>query len=131
MLSACHKYEDGPIFSLKTKKNRVSQSWVLDQAFKNESDTITTSIHLSVTFKKDGDVTYVDTVYTNENIMEQRVRQGAWQFTNNDAAITMVIQNPDGTADAKYWYILRLATDQLWVREQVGNDYYQYNFKVQ
>ena len=124
-LSSCHKYEDGPLFSFKSAKARVSYDWKLTAAFKNEVDTVTNLTHFGVKLDKSDAVTYTDTI--TDSMQHVNIYAGTWQLTNSDANIAMVL-NPPGTAQiVKIWYILRL-DDELWVREQIGSDYFEYHF---
>lgn len=49
---SCKKYEEGPLISLRSKTVRLSNSWILENFFKNGSKN-NSIIKAQVVFKKD------------------------------------------------------------------------------
>jgi len=117
----CKKYEEGPAFSLLTKKARVVGKWEF------EINPNTNTIYWGSS--------YVGTSLFNEDIVEftkdmkvlwNDVDYGSWRFDDDKENI---ILHP-GSSDL-YWYILRLKNNELWVYISSGAtpDTWEYHFK--
>jgi len=53
--TACQKYEEGPIFSLRSKKARVANTWEIDKATEDGKDVTANYDQYELKFKVDGD----------------------------------------------------------------------------
>ncbi len=125
--ASCNKYDEGPAFSLRTKKSRVTNNWVIDLAQRNGTDA-TAQTRISVSIKDDGSVTYKDTVntLTGDSII---VAKGLWEFDQKGENLLLVFSESEGgVTDAKVWYILRLTGNELWVNQDTGEDLFRYQF---
>lgn len=117
-LTACNKYEDGPKLSLRSKKERVANTWVIEKAIRNGNDVTDEYEIYTLTTSKDGDAKLNATIVfggftytTNTN--------GTWEFSSNKEKLIFDYENDD--ADNTY-QILRLKEDELWIRELGGED---------
>lgn len=133
ILSACKKYEDGPFISFRSRKERVANTWVYKDVFRNDTN-ITAEIQNSnnildnpyYTFTKDGGLTigFVNTPAIG-------TIPGTWEFTDKDEKMKLTI--PILSQEIN-WKILRLKEEELWVAtepDSIGKDKYEYHFKPQ
>ena len=80
--AACRKYEEGPAFTLLTKKNRLCQTWHFDYA--TGSDSIVDQVTFEeFEFKKNGDFVIDGAVVAH------------WEFVNDKENISLDF--PDGS----------------------------------
>ncbi len=114
-LTACNKYEDGPKISLRSKKERVANTWVIEKAIRNGNDVTDEYTIYTLTTSKDGDAKLNAAVtgsftYTTD---------GTWEFNSNKENLIFDYEN--NNADNTY-QILKLKEDELWIREVGGED---------
>ena len=79
--SSCKKYEDGPSFSLRSKKERLSNNWKINKYFVGDVDKTDayTAIHNKqiFTISKSGLYTLS---YDSSSVI--KVDQGIWRFAD-------------------------------------------------
>lgn len=83
IFSGCAKYEDGPAFSLSTKKSRLVGDWTLARY---DGDKVSTPWVKS--FMSDGTFKEVITIVTGNVEYE-----GKWEFSENKEMIYVTVQN--------------------------------------
>ena len=127
-LSSCGKYEDGPAFSLASKKSRVVNTWVIDKEFHNGQEvTLTADDKDDYTeFTKDGKmkVTWVSG-------SQSTTFEGTWEFDDSkEHLITKFTYSLYGTqtTTTTSYKILRLKSNEMWLEEQDGSDTYKYYY---
>lgn len=121
-LTSCKKGTDDPVISLKTRNDRITNTWELLKYEKNgetqdlEGTTYTYVIrdNGSVTRTVEGDIFGFPTS-TESN--------GTWSFINDDEDLRL-----DFSSETTIYNIQRLATKELWLREVNGSDVYTYYF---
>lgn len=101
-LSGCKKYEDGPGFSLSSKKSRISADWEFKKVIYSSIDVTSEYIGSSWEMKKDGDFKFI----TNNDI-----ESGTWEFVLGKEAL---IFNYSGAYTERY-NIKRLTSKELWI----------------
>lgn len=120
-ITSCKKYEDGPAFSLMSKKARLSNIWKVDTYYLNGVDK-TTQYRQKVTREK-------LVIYQSGNfefselsswIWSVPYTTGVWKFINDKEGLEMTSDN--STVKTKTYKILRLKNKQLWLEEQVSSD---------
>ncbi len=105
---SCKKYEDGPTFSLASKKGRVAGDWTVEKAtYTSGGSTVDVTEDLKSevekwSFTKDGDFTI-----SGDGMSET----GTWEFDDDKENIIITI---DG--DTWTWEIKRLKSKELWVK---------------
>lgn len=114
VMGACSKYEDGPSFSLKSKKSRLSGEWVVDSYTYNGvemKDTLLNQLGANyvLEIEKDG-------VYRTEGAYPD---QGTWEL-GEDGDDVRFLSNASGSVEISY-RILRLASKELWMRHTATN----------
>ncbi len=106
----CKKYEEGPIFSLRSKKERLANTWKVAQWLENGVDktndfnnifngyvmTINKENTYSLTYKAFGIIPYSES--------------GSWYFNTNKTSVTFKNNNNNTST----WKILKLMEKELW-----------------
>ncbi len=119
--SSCGKYEDGPAFSLASKKSRLVNVWQLDKTFHNGTEVTLTADDKDdyIEFLKDNKlkITYVS---GSQSISVE----GTWEFDDKKENIITKI-NFSGITSQDTSKVLRLKSNELWVEEKSGNDIYK------
>lgn len=116
--SSCGKYEEGPAFSLASKKSRLVNVWQLDKAFVNGQEiTLTADDKDDYTeFTKDNEL---KVTWTSQG--QTVTVEGRWEFDDKKENIitefSIMGQTVKDTAR-----ILRLKSNELWVETKNGND---------
>lgn len=135
---SCGKYEEGPAFSLLTKKSRLSGTWEISEVRQNGTlieELNTSELIVEITFEKDNTGKYEFFAMFFTNRIKFFDAEFAWEFTSDkeDLKITIdestinIIQIGEDqfefetdefvdffNMEAK---ILRLTKDELWLEE--------------
>ncbi len=114
-ISSC-KYEDGPFISLRSKKERVANVWVIDKAYNNGDDETSNYDQYELDLNKDGDAKLTSN-YTSGGFTFSFSTEGNWVFENKKNDIRLDFDDDD--ADQVY-EILRLKEKELWLKEKGG-----------
>jgi hypothetical protein len=101
-VSSCGKYEDGPKFSLLTKKSRVAGDWNVKSI---GSEVFQNGYSLSMTFDKDGSMSYK---YSYGTYSYSYV--GTWDFSSDKE--NLVINSAGGIDTLE---IKRLKNKEMWL----------------
>jgi len=117
LATACKKYEDGPTLSLRSKKERIANSWRISEATRDGDDVTNGYDQYELTLTKDGDATLV-VRYDFGDFEFSAETDGTWTFSDNKQELRLDFENDD--SDATY-QILRLTEDELWLRQE-GED---------
>ena len=107
MFIGCSKYEDGPAFSLLTKKARITNTWKIEK-YVYDNGTSTTDVD-------EGKMTLNKDMSANVSFGTGGISlAGTWEFINDKEGIriTFTIFNSTSTKD---YTILRLKSKELWV----------------
>lgn len=114
--TSCKKYEDGPAVSLIPKKERVANTWQIEQAWNDGEDVTDNYDQYELQMLTDGDARLV-AIYTWGDLTFEYETDGTWNFENNKEEIKLDFEDDD--ADNTY-QILRLKETELWLREKGG-----------
>jgi hypothetical protein len=111
MVASCGKYEEGPGFSLRTKKARLAGEWDYVEYVDADGTVTADNDDDYVTFDKDGTYKYTSGS-TSIN--------GTWEFVNDKEKIrvTFTSGNTSISDDAT---ILRLTNKELWMKDDNGD----------
>jgi hypothetical protein len=102
ILSSCGKYDDGPMLSLRTRTERIANTWQVDNYKINGNDYTSLVAGYTETYKKDGDYMYNWGGFNGT---------GYWEFTSKDAEVSITgITNQS----PRTLVILRLTEKELW-----------------
>ncbi|MAW21693.1 MAG: hypothetical protein CMD16_04800 [Flavobacteriales bacterium] len=117
-ISGCKKYEDGPMFSLLTKKQRLTGEWEAKKVIVDGVNQINqNNMELELEFDSDGDFKLKSTYdYTYTNYYGQTTTYtynnqvtGDWEFSNDKEEIELEYDE-GGRED---WEITRLTNKEL------------------
>lgn len=100
--TSCGKYEDGPSFSLSSKKGRVINTWKIEKHFDIPTGQDHSSNDESIEFKKDGTYIWTEGTYSFT---------GTWNFASHKEDIVLTY---DGYSDVDVCPILRLTKKEFW-----------------
>ena len=113
---SCKKYEDGPLLSLRSKKERVANTWKIFAAYEDGQDVSDNYDQYEIEFDISGDAR-LEATYTFSNVTYSTETDGTWEFNNDKENISIDME--DDSADETY-QILKLKEDELWLRELGG-----------
>ena len=120
---SCGKYEEGPGFSLLSKKNRITNTWILSKVEVNGLDETpsSSSYTMKITLKEDETVTAEYTVFTLPYTIT-----GTWAFNSDKSAL--ILTDNTGTSTNT---IVRLTNKEMKLREISNGDTTTNTFVVQ
>jgi hypothetical protein len=105
---SCGKYEDGPFFSILSKKQRLDGIWSLVLVLNNDVDVTTVyPADQGYTFDKNGSFKKVSNGVTTS---------GTWEFNDDKSEIYITIDN---SPNADAYHILRLTNKHLWWKRTI------------
>jgi hypothetical protein len=123
MYTSCKKYEEGPAFSLRSKKARVVGKWKVEKAFNNGNDITSTVnvINPRYEFKKNGDLIVTITFFGVSD-------SETWKWEFNDDKERIISIEPNGNKEELQ--ILRLKNKELWVKNTKDTDIDEIHFAL-
>ena len=116
--SSCSKYEEGPKLAFSSKKSRLVGEWKLTKQTLNGTDNNLTNVTTTLSIKDDATF-YYKIAYSVLGIPYTVDYNGKWEF-NSDK--TQVLFTEDGQTSITNQTIVKLASDELKLREIDGND---------
>ena len=119
LFSGCKKYEEGPSFSLSSKKSRLTNTWKFVKVFDvTTSEDLTADFEGStMEFQKDGTINLVENGMTETD---------TWKFTSDKEEIAISL----ASGGSIIWKIRKLAGKEFWFRDDVGTtDSYEYQLE--
>ena len=125
---ACNPYEYGPNVSLRTKKGRISNDWVVDIVKKNG---IPLSAIPDVEYKmvKDGSINKTEVLMSSAGTDSVVTKSGLWEFDNDAENVIVLFADRYGITESHIWRILKLTKDEFWYEEVDSIDLYEYRLK--
>jgi hypothetical protein len=121
---SCKKGEDDPAVSLRTRKDRFTNTWLLTKYEKNGASqslsgaTYTYDVHNNGTLTR----TVEGAVF---GFPTRTVSDGTWEFINDEEDVRITIEG-----DATIYNVQRLASNELWLKRTDGNDIHVYYFET-
>lgn len=107
---SCNKYPEGPAFSLRTRTQRVANTWKVENYKVNNDDYTSLVADYTETFSKDGNYSYSWGSFAGT---------GTWNFENKDAEIQL---NGISNQSSHRLIILKLEEKTFWYYYMDGND---------
>lgn len=117
LLVSCKKYEEGPLISLSSKKERASNTWRVERANQNGTDKTNEYHNWRLTLTKEGYYLY----YSVGNTSVSLNFTGTWEFTENGKYITAEIRDLSGNSIIKVYRVLKLKENELWIVDTTEN----------
>ena len=111
-ISSCGKYEDGPGFSLLSKKARVAGDWKVKSIGTQVMGSSNYSINMS--FEKSGSLTSSFT-YSYAGYSYTDSYTGSWDFLSDKEQLAL---NIDG--DVQLFEIKRLKNNEMWLDDDIS-----------
>lgn len=108
----CTKYEDGPGFSLKTKKARITNTWKMEKYVYDNGTSTTDVDEGKMTLNKDMSASM--SIGTGGFSIS-----GTWDFIDDKGGVRLTF-NVLNTTTNKEYTILRLKSKELWVYDKDG-----------
>lgn len=108
--TSCSKYEEGPNFSLRTKKARLAGDWDLVEYIDADGISTQDTNDDYISFNRNGTGTVNYQGYTIP---------GGWEFTDNKRRLRIFYLDLTDT-----YIILRLTNDELWLKSPDGDGSY-------
>jgi len=120
--TACKKGSDDPLVSLKTRKDRFTNTWTLSKYEKNATVQDLNGTTYTYQVKNDGTLTQTieGTIF---GFPTKSTRQGTWSFQNDDEDVKITI-----SGDIVIYNIQRLASKELWLKNTEGANTHVYYF---
>jgi hypothetical protein len=114
--SGCKKYEEGPAFSLRSKKDRVVGKWKVEKYLENGTDQTSslTSLNLRIEFKKDGKAIQSSSSPTSGTFSEEF----RWEFDDKKEKLIFIFNS----GEKNEFKILRLKHKELWLKQSNGTN---------
>lgn len=109
-LQGCKKYEEGPFLSLKTKTERVSNTWKIERVWNDVLDFTEFYTGFNHTFTSEGYYFYHPSAGTSGNNIS-----GTWYFGNNQEEIVIESFDQDGVKIFTVYTIKKLKENELWM----------------
>ncbi len=113
---SCNKYPDGPAFSLRTRTQRVANTWKIENYTVNGDDYTSLVSDYVETYSKDGNYSYSWGSFAGT---------GNWHFENDDKEIQ--INGTSNQSDQRL-IILKLEEKTFWYYIMDGGDRKEYHF---
>jgi hypothetical protein len=120
---SCKKGEDDPVVSLKTRKDRFTNTWMLTKYEKNGANQDLSGATYTYDVFNSGTLTQ-----TIEGAVfgfpTKTVNDGSWEFINDEEDVRITIEG-----NATVYNVQRLASNELWLKRTSGGDVHMYYFE--
>jgi uncharacterized lipoprotein YehR (DUF1307 family) len=122
-ISSCKKYDEGPGFSLRSKAERVANTWKFDKVTEADGDDVTSSYTgWTMVLDKDGGMTmnyvFLSIPYSDE---------GTWAFASDNEEIHLTYTNALlESLWPKEFTIKKLKEKEFWVVAKTDNTEFQF-----
>ncbi len=117
-IESCGKYEEGPSFTLRSKKARAVNNWKLDKVYDANGTDITQATTYGLEFDMDiaDDNTYVFL------LDGATFDTGTWDFSDDKMQIIFTSNDPNTTITPTT--IIKLENNEYWDRDDTGVEYH-------
>ncbi|PHR45439.1 MAG: hypothetical protein COA32_13420 [Fluviicola sp.] len=115
VLGSCSKYEEGPAFSLRTKKARLAGEWKADKYIDSNGNEENANDDGTIEFTKDNTF-----IVKSGNFSTT----GTWEFTKDKEYVETEFTYTSGgvtVTETNESKILRLKNDELWLEDEDGD----------
>ena len=121
LISSCKKYEDGPSFSLNSKRTRLANKWKVETFFINGNDK--TDFYRTLVLKETLEIFKSGTWQYSETsnwTWAKPYDTGKWNFIDHKEDVEMISDDP--SIPYKLFRILKLKSTELWLERTVTPD---------
>jgi hypothetical protein len=111
MVTACKKYDEGPTFSLRSKKARVVGKWITEMWMVNKYEQVSMlDTNRTAEFTEDGIYRYHE--YNPYTHLAKNL-EGNWAFRSEKEQLLLSLPGNADTSSYQIWDILRLKNKEL------------------
>lgn len=114
-IQSCSKYPEGPAISLRSRAERVANTWKVENYKINETDYTSLVAGYEQTFSKSGAYSFS---------WGSTSGSGNWAFQNDEAEIRITGVN---TTSSETLFIVKLKEKEFWYYIMDGNDKHEYH----
>jgi hypothetical protein len=126
IFTSCYKYEEGPRFSLLSRKARLCNEWVLETYLDNGTDKTIAGETTTLIIENDG--TYsMSTVRNEMGQVQSEFSHGTWVFQDAKGQVVMT-DSQEGSIPLTY-DILELRNSNLQLRKKIVGISYIYQYR--
>jgi len=115
-VASCGKYEEGPGFSLRTKKSRLAGVWEVEKYILPNGTEIEDNLNTEITYEKDG-------IMIARNDFERNGIIQTWEFHEKKAQI-VTSYTIAGVVFADTFEILKLTDSEFWYKNSTNRQTY-------
>ena len=114
--TACKRYPDGPLLSIRSKKARVVNVWSAQLISINDRDLTKEYATYTIDFREDNSFLWESSLLSDTT--EVTTMEGTWDFGGLKQELVLTMENTNGAFDTRLLYIelLRLKEKELWIR---------------
>ncbi len=118
LFQSCSKFTDGPLISLRTKKQRIVGEWKIEYSVNLKTNVKHSADYDAWIFsiKKDG--SFTNTIYYGDT---ETSINGSWIFIDNQIKLEQT--NKSGEIQ-EFYTILRLTKKEFWIKNKVEEIHY-------
>ena len=111
---SCSKYEDGPAISVRSKKDRLTNTWKMNRAFEG-GEVVTENYEQFMLQLLDGGYTKWVYIATFNDRTEEYETEGTWEFSDSKEELVLNMENDH--LDQSF-IILKLDKEHLWLLDE-------------
>ena len=128
--TGCKKYEEGPAFSLRSKKARVVNDWIVVKWLENGEEADLSKLTLEWIFEKDNTGKFIHTIQTVAGTFTSE-EDITWDF-NDDKTILIVntVDDNGKVLETTEYTILKLYENEMWLKTENNDDTYEYHLET-
>lgn len=112
--TSCDNYPEGPLISLTSKTDRVTNNWKIAQAIENGTDVTSNYNQYELNLSENG-TAKLTAKYTFLGVNFDFETNGTWAFVSDSQKIAFNYEND--AADGVY-QILKLKEDEMWLQKE-------------
>jgi hypothetical protein len=114
-------YEEGPDISFRSKIKRISNTWKIEQAFKDDEDISNNYNYWKVTLTPEG---YFFFFFSLDNSSFNINFTGTWELSDDKKIIEVFIQDGLNNTTIQHYEIIRLKENEMWlIRQEDGEEW--------
>ncbi|MCI4667297.1 MAG: hypothetical protein MRZ79_03985 [Bacteroidia bacterium] len=114
LLESCRKYDDGPTFSLRSREERVANTWTANSLTRNTIDETNLYETYTMKFGREGKLEWTTKKFDGD----QEVIFADWELFRVDEEIKITLTDPDPVSGERLSFsfeIRRLKETELWL----------------
>lgn len=114
-VASCGKYEEGPGFSLRSKKARITGVWDAKEYVQSNGTVTADTDPETLELTKDGSA-----IYNSNDPNGSFSLNGTWDFASDKEQVELTFTF-FGSSDTERSTIVRLTNDEMWLKDTDGD----------